>query len=67
MSQDNMGMMNPGRSQSYAGGINPMVNMQEVSKKHFEFDFQIKRLSTVSTNLREEFKNLDKKIHVLET
>lgn len=62
-----LGLSNPGRVETYAGGQNPIVNLQEVSKKHFEFDFQLKRLNTVATNLREEFKAVDKKLNNLET
>ena len=55
--------MNPGRVHTYCGGANPIAELADASKKQFELDFQIKRITTVSNNLREDFKQTDKKLN----
>ena len=38
-----------------------------MQKKQFEFDFQLKRIQTVASTLKEEFKASDKVLSTLET
>jgi hypothetical protein len=40
--------------------------LQDITKKNFEFDFQIKRIVTVTTNLREDAKQTEKTLDKLE-
>jgi hypothetical protein len=54
--------VNPGASSTYAGGPNPITTMAEISKKQFEFDFQIKRITISANSLKEDFKGTDKKL-----
>jgi len=41
--------------------------LQDITKKNFEFDFQIKRIVTVTTNLREDAKQTEKTLDKLES
>ena len=45
---------------------NPVQILTEITKKNFEFDFQIKRIVTVTTNLKEDAKQTDKQLDKLE-
>ena len=45
---------------------NPAQIISDITKKNFEFDFQIKRIVTVTTNLKEDAKQTEKTLDNLE-
>lgn len=56
-----------GGTQYFHGGANPLLEVKDVQKKSFEFEFALKRMNITVGSLKDEFKEQDRRLEKVET